>query len=430
MDDAMSPTADRGETAFALSPVQRRWAGHYVMDRSKTWGNIWWPVELPGRFDRRALENAIAATWAEHDVLRTTFPYRNGSVVQRVATAVEVPLTIRYAPQDRWAQAKDSVVREELARRIDLDNGPITRFVVLLDPATELGTAMFFTHHLLIDGQSMIKLAGLVEQGYRSAPAPSTERRPGYREFADAMNRREQSTAAEPVRQFWLDLLESPIPDTLPVPGDAAALPARGAAVQTVLSGEVGTAVKGWAEHLGVRTTSIYYYLFFRALSRVTGQRDLVIGTPLGGRDHTTRDALGMFINLVPVRFETDDGATVDKEVLRFDGLLSQAIDNQWWQLDRIASDLRLVPLPGRFPITDTFFSKLAMPKPCGQAVTGELRHRDLPVDVRFHAMFYVYAYPDAVELELRYRKHLFDRSFVINLVGAYQDALTESLPS
>ena len=108
-----------------------------------------------------ALSEAVSDIISRHEVLRTSFPARNGAPVQKIDPAARIvaPLVdlsgLRPADRDRIAE---QLRKEEAGRVFDLSCGPLVRAGLLrLSPGKHELLLTF--HHIVADGWSQGILA-------------------------------------------------------------------------------------------------------------------------------------------------------------------------------------------------------------------------------------------------------------------------------
>jgi acyl-CoA synthetase (AMP-forming)/AMP-acid ligase II/acyl carrier protein len=415
-----------------LSPIQRRWALDYLGDRAKTWGNMALRIPLPDGGDPAVAATAVAHVWAAHESLRTTFPEENGELRQRIHPVVDVPVALHdlsaLAPEERGAAAGRAMAAEA-ATVFDLAERPAVRVALVRTDASnaELHLTM---HHMLADGWSLMRLREQLLDAYRAVAAGGAPRvePPGlrYRDYGAWLSALERSPALDAAREHWLSELDGDLPETLPVDDAIARGPdTRGANVLQVLPSELAIAIKRRARSARRSVTALLYASLFVALQRRTGQRDLIVGTPLAGRERRdVRDVAGMFINLVPVRVRFRRDWQLGDVVDAVQGKLLGAMAHQHYQLDRVVADLELEREVHRFPITRTFFTKLEMNGQRLGQQDGSTTSGRLATDVRFDLMLYAYEFADGLVLDCKYRDALFTQREVADLVDGCVTAL------
>jgi len=435
----LAPIARVADAAeHPLSPIQRRWALDYLADRSKTWGNMALRIPLPDGGNLDAAAAALSAVWTAHESLRTAFPGEGAELRQRVCAEAAIPLVLHDAsdrePSERAAAAAAATAKEA-ATVFDLAAAPAARAAVVRtgSASAELHLTM---HHMLADGWSLMTLREQLLGAYRAARAGSapvvTAPAVRYRDYAAWLARLERGDALDAAREHWLAELDGDLPETLPVDDAVARGPdTRGAHVLRILPTELALAIKQRAGGARRSVTALLYASLFTAVQRRTGQRDLIVGTPLAGRERRdVRDVVGMFINLVPLRVRFRRGWELGDVVDVVQAKLLGAMAHQHYQLDRIVEDLGIERESHRFPITRTFFTKLDMNGQTLGPQAGFESSGRLATDVRFDLMLYAYDFADGLVLDCKYRDALFTPEEVAGLlddcVTSLRDAVGE----
>ena len=125
-------------------------------------------LDLSGPLDLAALENALAALAARHEVLRTVFRHQAGEPVQVAAppeaSRIDLPLADLAALPPAAADAEAERLAVESARLpFDLERGPLWRVLAVRRGARDHRLALTL-HHIVADGWSLgILLAELAE---------------------------------------------------------------------------------------------------------------------------------------------------------------------------------------------------------------------------------------------------------------------------
>jgi len=421
--------ADAEMGSYPLGPIQRRWAADYLIDRSKTWGNLSVRLALPDGGDVQALEDAVSRVWDVHESLRTIFPEANGELRQRILPIVGVPIAehdLSELPAEEQVTATAKIAAAEASSVFDLANGPTAR-VALVRAGPGSSQMILTLHHMVADGWSLMELREQLAAAYGHAarvtapvrlPTPPVR----YRDYAAWMNEVEAGELLSDFRRYWLKELDGELPVTLPVDEElACGDDTKGASHLTVLPTELSVSLRELAKTSRFSLSAWLLGAFFLTLRRRTGERDLIVGTPLAGRDRKDiKDVIGMFINLVPIRLRFQRDWELADVVAATHEQLIGAVTHQRYQLDRMMEDLELEREPHRFAITNVFFSKMGMGRQTLGPQTGATIANDLPIDVRYQMMLYAYDFADGLVIDCRYRKVLFEAAKVGELVEDY----------
>ncbi|HVR95614.1 MAG TPA: amino acid adenylation domain-containing protein, partial [Thermoanaerobaculia bacterium] len=308
-DDTIRPRQDCGELPLSFAQ-QRLWFFHQ-MDPASTLYNVPMAVRLRGRLDVRALAASLGEIARRHESLRATFTAVAGEPVQAVAPAGRFPLPVfdlRALPGAKREGEVQRLATRERQTPFDLAAGPLLRGALLVLGAEEF-VALLNMHHIVSDGWSMGILVrelgtlyGVFSQG-RPSPLPDLPIQ--YADFAAWQRQKLAGESLEAELAYWRERLGSN-PPVLELPADRPR-----PAVQTFRGGRqpvrVPAHLLGGLQEVSRRHDATLFMTLIGAyaalLSRYSGQDDLIIGTPVAGRNHVQiEDLIGFFINTLVLR--------------------------------------------------------------------------------------------------------------------------------
>ncbi|WP_329165778.1 amino acid adenylation domain-containing protein [Streptomyces sp. NBC_01267] len=315
-----------GRTSGTMSFAQQRlWFVQQAALENATY-NMVEAFRLDGELDIAAMSKAITAMVVRHEVLQTSYGAGDRFPLQTVDRDWRpdiVLLDLSGLDAEQAAERTRAFVLDVRAREYDLSRGPVFEAaVVKLAPTEHL--LVFGIHHIACDGWSVKVILSEISELYRvyaeggvpDLPRPSVQ----YLDFAvwerDPQRQRER---AGQLRHYADELAEVPL--TLELPLDHPRPPVRtgkGGTVRFTLSPEVTEALTT----LGLRHRNTLFNVLLASfqvlVSRWSGQRDLLVGVPVAGRNRAELEGLvGFFVNTLPVRGDLRDDPT-------FEELLSQ----------------------------------------------------------------------------------------------------------
>ncbi|HEX3129919.1 MAG TPA: amino acid adenylation domain-containing protein, partial [Thermoanaerobaculia bacterium] len=280
--------------------------------------NIAGALRLSGDLKVRVLAAAFAEIARRHEALRTTFVESGGVPVQRIAPAADLPVPVIDVADEDEARR---VAAEISALPFDLEQGPLFRMALLrLGPQDWI--LLFSMHHIVSDGWS---LGVLVEEGgalYRAflegRPSPLPALAVQYADFAAWQRERLQGAALDRQLAWWKAELAG-APTLLELPADRPrprVQTFRGAVRRTALSPALAEALAALAGREGASLFMVLLAAFLALLQRFAGLDDLLVGSPIAGRDRTELEPLiGFFVNTLALRGRPD-GAAPFRELL------------------------------------------------------------------------------------------------------------------
>ena len=282
-------------------------------------------VRLEGALDVAALRRALAELLERHEALRLRFRDEDGESYAEVESTVPLERVLVERDLRDLTQAERPVrvrdlLREEAARPFDLEHAPLLR-VLLVREADDRYVLSLVVHHLVSDGWSLgVIVRDLTTLYLGPAGGPDSSAallqplRTTYADFA-LWERRERGAAElEPLLAYWRDALRgAPLELVLPQPEAAGAAPGHGrtGVVPLSLEPDLIPDLERLAGSRGATLFMALFAAFHAALARVSGQGDLVIGTPLAHRDRPEwEDLVGMFASALPLRMRAAGDAS------------------------------------------------------------------------------------------------------------------------
>src|SRR5690606_14959955 len=274
--------------------------------------NISGAVRLRGTLDTDALERSFSEIVRRHESLRTTFHELDGRPVQRIHAPApfRLPLTDLSAlgSDERDAEVR-SRIDDELARPFDLEQGPLFR-AELLRLADDEHVLVLGMHHIVSDGWSfgvLTRELGALYRAFTSGePSPLAELPVQYADFAAWQRDWLQGSVLQRQLDYWVRQLDGLA--TLQLPTDRPRPPVQtynGDAVALSLTGELAQALGRLSRQESASLFMTLLAAFTVLLGRYAAQEDIVVGSPIAGRNRAEIEGLiGFFLNSLVLRTE------------------------------------------------------------------------------------------------------------------------------
>lgn len=414
---------------------EQLWLLDQLIPRRETY-NILEAYRVTGPLDIARLRRALARVCREHDALRTSFPDDEGRPWQRVDPASKLtdPASCLSVLHVGSEAAAVEVLRDELATSFDLADGPLLRASVIRLADGDHIVAMTL-HHIISDLRSTEVLVEDLSKAYLDDGPGSTPARYGHRPERQcidfAMAQRSAASAAIQDRNlaYWRrHLVGAPLQRTLPLDRPR---PSRRSYVGDDVAFDVPEAAVARLDDVARRIGGTVFQVLFAsyavALFDRTGSSDLVVGTPLLGRDGAEYDrTMGFLANALPIRVDASDDPTFEELVARVRGLTLDALVHHEVNGAHIVESLDLRPDLSHEPLFQLAFGmyqdperlfdvpgltaeRLQIAKPTALCdLTVELRRR---ADGRLQGM-------------ANYSTDLFDRRSIEELADRYGEIL------
>jgi amino acid adenylation domain-containing protein len=381
---------------------------------------------LRGDVSVTALRRALHRIAERHEVLRTTFPARDGQPVQLISerAGLDLPVVdLTGDPDDARARA----VADEVARPFRLTDGPLIR-ALLIRSAADDHTLVVTTHHIVFDGSSeavFYRELDLLYTAYRAGlPDPLPALAIQYGDYAAWQ--RERAGTDEQRRQiaWWREQLTG-APWVLDLPVDRARPPVQryaGAVVDRVLPAASWQRVLDLARTHRVTPFMVLLAGYAVLLAQLGGRADVVAGAPVAQRGRPELDPLiGMFANLLPLRVRAGAGASFAEVLGQVRDVCVGAFARTDVPFEALVEELRPPRSTSHNPLVQAVFAPLG--EPPVQAKLGDLAVEpvELPLTtVKFDLVLTVVPTSGTAVVKLAYRRDLFDEPTVARIADAY----------
>ncbi len=306
-------------------------------------------LRLSGSLDRAALEGALAEVVARHEVLRTSFPQAGGRPVQRIAAATGWPLPLADLtglPEGEREAEAHRLAGEEARRPFDLARGPLVRGALVRLAGTE-HLLLLNLHHIVSDAWSIgvliRELAALYPALAAGHPALLPPLPVQYADFACWQRGWLQDERLAALLGWWREhLAEASAVLALPTDRPRPAVRSGRGSLQPVhLSADLAGSLAVFGRAEGATLFMVLLAAWNALLSRITGQEDLVVGTPIANRQRSEIEGLiGFFVNTLALRTRLSPGDGFRDLTARARGTALAAYAHQDLPFERLVEEL------------------------------------------------------------------------------------------
>ena len=273
--------------------------------------NILGALKITGNLQIDPLEKAFNTIVERHEILRTTFPLIEGNPVQAITPEITIPVSVVDC-QTISATKQLASVKEMMAETgnlsFDLENGPLLRITLFkLNETSHI--LMVSMHHIIADGWSMgimIRELSMLYRAYSHHLEPSLpELTIQYADFAEWQRQRLSGDTLETQLSYWREQLRD-APPMIALPTDHSRPTVqsfRGSHHTITLPTNLVNSLTSFSHQQGVTLFTTLLTGLKILLYRWTGQRDLVVGTVIAGRNQPEIEPLiGCFMNFLALR--------------------------------------------------------------------------------------------------------------------------------
>ncbi len=390
-------------------------------------------IRLKGDLDRSALRRALDRIVERHEVLRTTFSQIDDRPVQLIG-----PADRGFALQEHdlchaanpLAELQRLVAREA-AEPIDLQRGPLIRG--RLAQLAEDDHALLLTmHHIISDGWSMgilVDEMSALYKAYRNGEAESLPALPvQYADYAAWQRRWLSGEVLRRQSDYWKSTLAG-APPLLKLPADRAR-PAPQNYAGDALEIELGADLTRDLKALGQRQGTTLYMTLLASwaalLGRLSGQEEVVIGTPVANRRHPEIEPLiGCFINTLALRIDFTGSPAVSELLGRVKSRTVEAQEHQEFPFEQVVEIVQPPRSLSHAPVFQAMFAWQSTPE--GVPDLPGLTHQLLPAPrstAQFDLSLSLQESGEQIIGSLEYATSLFDRETVLRYLGHWQTLL------
>jgi amino acid adenylation domain-containing protein len=354
-------TAQQGSTS-PLKHVPRREAMPLSFAQQRLWFldqfvpdsplyNVPGTVRLTGVAARRTLEQSFSEVVRRHEALRTRFETREGEPAQIIDPASPVEMLSvdlsRLSDSERRLQAKE-LAGQEAGRPFNLETGPVLRTALL--QLRENDQALLMTiHHIVCDEWSIevlqAELRSLYAAYLQGQPSPLEELEIQYADYAAWQRKVLQGEALDQHMSYWKEQLAG-MPALIELPTDRprpVTQSYRGASQHLVINPDVTEGLKSLSRAQGVTLYTVLLAAYKVLLMRYSGQQDIVVGTPVSGRNRVEIERLiGFFVNTLALRSDLNRVRSFKELVKAVSDTLLEAQAHQEIPFEKLVEEMRL----------------------------------------------------------------------------------------
>jgi thioesterase domain-containing protein len=355
--EAVRPTAE------PTTPIEEAYVMPATQGQNRFWsldqlhpGNpalnmpLMWQCRGPLNFEWMAA--AFTKAMQRHEILRTTFAMVDDKLSQIIGPSSEVTLPVldlQHLPDAARSPEAGRLIREHAAIHMDLRNGPLLS-VKLLKFSPQHHLLLVTMHHIICDGISLgillRDMAALYEAEAERKMAVLPELPIQFADFSIWQEEWRKSAAAAESLDFWRRSIgREPTssqlrrdPSLVAEPGDTVDS-ATGDIETLLVSPELTKAAHEFCVREGVTLNILFFSVFCALISRVSGQLDLVIGSPCANRSEETEELIGLFMNIQVMRLRLAPDESFHSLLLKVQDWTLAAYDNQMLPFEELVYD-------------------------------------------------------------------------------------------
>ncbi|WDE09240.1 AMP-binding protein [Thalassomonas viridans] len=388
-------------------------------------------INIRGDLDIVCLNLAVKQLLQRHQTLTSSFTLDGGEFVVDYSGQLEVEIELVKQLQPLDDRERDAVIKRECRRVFTLSRAPLFH-LSLLKRSEQRYTLLVAMHHIVTDGWSSgVIIADLVElyngayerRSPRLAPLPIT---------FDAYVKEQQNWLQTPEfsrqQAFWRAELADyqgyiDLPGCYETRQEHPPQLAKG-----FLSPGLTQRVRRFCTENKVTPFVFLLSVFKLLVSRLSGQQDLVVGTPNAGReDPRLQNMVGYFINHLPLRSHVSPELSFAGFVRRLKQTTQQAIAHQDIPFEEVLKAVNPPRIADRTPLFNVYFNYQNELNPALDFSGAQIQSMTMTeVASNFDLTFYVHNSGSSLALSCAYKQALFSMAKMERLLASFQYLLEQ----
>ncbi|WP_046270840.1 non-ribosomal peptide synthetase, partial [Pseudomonas syringae] len=391
-------------------------------------------LSLRGELDRAAMQRALERIVARHEGLRTTFIQGDDEQpLQRISPA-DAGFNLQLHDLQGLVDAKEklqALASEESLQSFDLEQGPLIRGR-LIRMAEDHHVLLLTMHHIVSDGWSIgvltRELAALYAAFSHGQDDPLAPLALQYLDYAVWQRRWLSGDLLQQQSDYWQHTLAD-APALLMLPTDRVR-PAQqdyaGAVLPIVFNEDLTRGLKSLSQRHGSTLFMTVMAAWAALLGRLSGQDDVVIGTPVANRTRSEAEGLvGLFVNTLAIRVDLSDKPTAETLLAQVKTNTLGAQDHQDLPFEQVVEVIKPVRSLSHSPVFQAMLSWQDMGG--GDFALGDLQLESLSAGhtlSKFDLSLDIGEAQGQLFGSLEYATALFDESTIARYLGYLQRLL------
>ncbi|WP_298510510.1 non-ribosomal peptide synthetase [uncultured Kordia sp.] len=336
---------------YGLSHGQQRlWMLDQLSEENKTAYNVSsaWRIK---QLKREPFEKAISEIVKRHEILRTNFVVNKGKPKQKIHDYNTFNFKIKYTNlkdvENKEAQITNTLENEgNFMFNLEKDHLLRTSLLELDDNDFVFVISM---HHIITDGWSLdiffAELLLLYKTFLNEKNSPLKPLQIQYKDFASWQNNQLSEGKLDVHKSYWLNKLNNTLP-VLQLPLDFPRPTEKtfeGKSVYFELDVDTTTKIHELTKQEGVTLFMFLTAVVNTLLYKYTKQKDIIIGTPIAGRNHPELESqIGLYINTLVFRTFISEEETFESLLHKIKSDALEAFKFQNYPFDSLIEDLNI----------------------------------------------------------------------------------------
>ncbi|MEO4052784.1 amino acid adenylation domain-containing protein [Solibacillus sp. CAU 1738] len=340
---------------YEASSAQKRIYLMQELDTASNVYNVTEVMEVIGDLTVSKLTKGLMKQIETNEILRTSFDVMEGDIVQKIHDINEIDFEIERIHVVNEKEI-DKKIRQ-FAKTFSLKKAPLLR-VGIITVENNRHILIFDIHHIIADGTSINILFEQLANYINEEDFMMNEIQ--YKDYSAWQKEISNNDQIKTQEKYWLDLFKDELP-ILNLPLDYKRpnkFVFEGDSITFKIDQYTTNKLKTLAKENDCTLYMVLLAAYSTLLSKFTNQEDLIIGTPMSGRNHfDLKNMLGMFVNTVAIRSYPEANNTFKGYLKEIKETVLKAFDNQDYQFNELIGKLGINRDTSRNTLFDTMFA-------------------------------------------------------------------------
>ena len=405
---------------YCLSSAQKRIYYSCLKDKQSLIYNISGGIIFDKCLDKYKLEKCFKKIIKRHSSLRTFFKNKENEIVQIVKKNIHYKL-------DYIEEKTDDInlICSKYIEPFDLSKAPLFRTkLIKLKNNKEL--LFLDIHHIISDGTSLKILIEELFDLYNDKDLSNKDLE--YKDYIIWETEQLKNDNIKELKSFWINQFKDDIP-LLNMPAKNPRPNVQsfvGSNYFETLDNTTYKKILQTAKRLNITPYMLMLAIYYITLSKYTSQNDIIVGTPVIGREAPElSNLIGMFVNSLPIRIKIDNKITFEEFCNTVKNVCTKDFAHQSYPFDLLINELNYKRDISRNPLFDTMFIYQNEGYPTINNDNSNIEYF-IPNNhiSKFDLSLEIVPINQKYELRFEYCTKLFDENFIIRFAKHYINIL------
>ncbi|WP_212004981.1 non-ribosomal peptide synthetase [Chitinophaga sp. HK235] len=335
---------------YEISPVQYPEWYMLRLNPKSTFYNVGMVLEMKGAVNTSHLLQALNILINRHEIFRAAFLEIIGKPHVSILDELNISMDdflIDISGSGNWKSSLEKILGEVYKKPLDLSKAPVATFK-LIRIEKEQHIFVFEINHIIWDQLSTFIFFRELQQLYNQLQNGSQpELQPlavNYFDWSEWMHARLSDGSLDHHKVYWLQKFEVlPLPLELPLDFPRSVKQTfNGRTIYQLIDDDTRKELTRFHEANNTTLQILLLSVLKLMLFRITGQNDIVVGTPIFNREHASLESIvGLFASAIPIRSRVDDSATFQQLLDQVREVSLEAYDHHSYPFNKVLELLK-----------------------------------------------------------------------------------------